>query len=76
MIATDNYIKPNEVNEMAEMRERVVSLELSISEIEYTNRVLCLMIEDVLMTGKVHKAQLDYIKEINQETELENLLDD
>jgi hypothetical protein len=34
------------------------------------------MIEDVLMTGKVHKAQLDYIKEINQETELENLLDD
>jgi saccharopine dehydrogenase-like NADP-dependent oxidoreductase len=61
---------------MAEMRERVVSLELSISEIEYTNRVLCLMIEDILMTGKVHKDQLDYIKEINQETELENLLDD
>jgi saccharopine dehydrogenase-like NADP-dependent oxidoreductase len=76
MIATDNYTKPNEVNEMAEMRERVVSLELSISEIEYTNRVLCLMIEDVLMTGKVHKDQLNYIKEINQETELENLLDD
>jgi hypothetical protein len=76
MIATDDFVKPNEVNEMAEMRERVVSLELSISEIEYTNRVLCLMIEDVLMTGKVHKEQLDYIKEINQETELENLLDD
>jgi saccharopine dehydrogenase-like NADP-dependent oxidoreductase len=76
MIATDNYIKPNEVNEMAEMRERVVYLELSISEIEYTNRVLCLMIEDLIITGKVHKEQLDYIKEINQETELENLLDD
>jgi saccharopine dehydrogenase-like NADP-dependent oxidoreductase len=76
MIATDNYIKPNEVNEMAEMRERVVSLELSISEIEYTNRVLCLIIEDLIITGKVHKDQLDYIKEINQETELENLLDD
>jgi hypothetical protein len=58
------------------MRERLVFLELSISEIEYTNRVLCLMIEDILMTGKVHKEQLDYIKEINQETELENLLDD
>jgi hypothetical protein len=76
MIATDDFVKPNEVNEMAEMRERVVSLELSISEIEYTNRVLCLMIEDILMTGRVHKEQLDYIKEINQETELENLLDD
>jgi saccharopine dehydrogenase-like NADP-dependent oxidoreductase len=76
MIATDDFIKPNEVNEMAEMRERVVYLELSISEIEYTNRVLCLMIEDLIITGKVHKEQLDYIKEINQETELENLLDD
>jgi hypothetical protein len=73
---SDDQKQPSAPNEMAEMRERVVSLELSISEIEYTNRVLCLMIEDVLMTGKVHKEQLDYIKEINQETELENLLDD
>jgi hypothetical protein len=58
---SDDQKQPSAPNEVSELRNRVEILEDQLDHIGYLNTLLCIMVRDMLVSGKVKKEHINFL---------------